>query len=119
MPPLGIAAAPLSFLGFFCYHSSVVIRSPAIDAAFCRAPRPKPLSFGPCRSGGTNGIITPTPPWREVREHLAVRSSGLLGRGVIFCDSRDSLADLAIQIVDFSAVTDRKVDDSVTADAST
>jgi len=39
MPPPGIAGAPLSFFGLSATIASVVIRSPAIDAAFCRAAR--------------------------------------------------------------------------------
>ena len=38
-PPPGIAGAPLSFFGLSATMASVVIRSPAIDAAFCRAAR--------------------------------------------------------------------------------
>ena len=36
MPPPGIPAAPVSFFGRSATMASVVIRSPAIDAAFCR-----------------------------------------------------------------------------------
>jgi hypothetical protein len=39
MPPAGIAGAPLSFFGLSATMASVVISSPAIDAAFCRAAR--------------------------------------------------------------------------------
>ena len=39
MPPPGIPGAPLSFFGLSATMASVVIRSPAIDAAFCSAAR--------------------------------------------------------------------------------
>src|SRR5690349_14312297 len=39
MPPPDIAGAPLSFFGLSATMASVVISSPAIDAAFCRAAR--------------------------------------------------------------------------------
>src|SRR6266851_10356859 len=39
MPPPGIAGAPPCFFGISATMASVVISSPAIDAAFCRAER--------------------------------------------------------------------------------
>src|ERR1700726_4612060 len=39
MPPPGLPGAPLSFFGLSATMASVVIRSPAIDAAFCSAAR--------------------------------------------------------------------------------
>ena len=39
MPPPGMAGIPPSFFGFSATMASVVIRSPAIDAAFCSAAR--------------------------------------------------------------------------------
>ena len=39
MPPPGIPGAALSFFGLSATMASVVIRSPAIDAAFCNAAR--------------------------------------------------------------------------------
>jgi hypothetical protein len=39
IPPPGMPEAPPSFFGLSATMASVVIRRPAIDAAFCRAAR--------------------------------------------------------------------------------
>ena len=95
-PTPGIAGAPLSFFGLSATMASVVIKSPAIDAAFCRAARTtlvgsmiplltrftyspfwasKPKAVLPCDIlNETNCGFRFDPPWRNPDHADALRA---------------------------------------------
>src|ERR1700737_4519254 len=95
MPPPGIPGAPLSFFGLSATMASVVIRSPAIDAAFCSAARrghPAParglaqplLQLLAVVVGG--GLLDLRLDLGDARLDLALLAGTVDDRGVLFLD---------------------------------